>query len=196
VKRLHIFATLGTQNLVDVSQEAPSDEGVIAAVAAEAVTMPVAIIERNELRASQTSDWLGAAATLLGEEFPEAVSAVGLLVAGGELLTGKDLVAVCARKAVTVERHSLVRDATLVDHAVALGASLGKLLLVTRYADKLLVTWDEALVANRLLAYAAAETWLVPLLATELKLLHASAENVATSIAPSSEVVVMAISTI
>lgn len=57
-------------------------------------------------------------------------------------------------------------------YAIALGATLGKLLLVAGHTDKLVVPGDEALVTNGLLADAAAEALLMPLLSAELKLFH------------------------
>lgn len=57
-------------------------------------------------------------------------------------------------------------------HPIALHASLGVLLLVTWYADDLLVTWYKALVADWLLADLAAETLLMPLFSLILIFLH------------------------
>jgi len=91
---------------------------------------------------------------------------------------------------------SLVCDATLVDHPVALEASLGKVLLVAGHTHDLLVTRDETLVANGLLAHGAAEALLMPLLALVLELLHASLEDVGAAIAAGCKVVVMAVSAV
>lgn len=64
----------------------------------------------------RTSDGLGAADALLGEQVPEAVGAVRLVLARGELLPGQDLVTVGAGEALLVPGRALVRDAPLVDH--------------------------------------------------------------------------------
>ena len=57
-------------------------------------------------------------------------------------------------------------------HSVALHAALCILLLVARYADDFLVTWDETLVADGLEADLATEALLVPLLSLVLEFLH------------------------
>lgn len=158
--------------------------------------MPVALLKRDELGAAQTSDSLGALDAFLGKQFSEAVSTIGLILAGRELLSRQRLVAVSAGKAILVPWGALVRDPALVDHPLALEASLGKVLLVAWHTDDFLVAWDEALVPDGLLAHGAAETLLMPLLALVLKLLHTSLEDVGASIAAGSKVVVMAISAV
>lgn len=171
-------------------------ESGVTTVAAETVTMPMAVIKGDELRPAQTSDGLCAADALLGEDLAEAVCAVRLLIAGSELLPGEHLLTVCATEAVTVEGHALVGDTTLVDDPATFGASLSVLLFIALDADKFVLAGDKSLVANGHLAYRATEAFLVPLLATELKFLHSSPKDVPTAITSSSKVVVMAISTV
>jgi len=158
--------------------------------------VPVAFVKRDELRSSKSSDGLGASAALLGKEFSETVGAVRSLIARGELLASQDTAAVGAGEAIAMEGCSLVGDASLVDHPIALSTALGKLLLVAWDADKLVVTWDEALVADWLPACEADETFLMPLFAAEFELLHSRLEDVAAAIATRGEVVVMAISAV
>lgn len=158
--------------------------------------MPVSLLKRDELCAAQTSNGLGALNTFLGEEIPKAFGAVWLLLSAGKLLSGQGLVAVGASEAVLVPGGALVRDATLVNHPIAFQAALGKVLLIAWHTDDFLVTGDEALVADWLLAHGATETLLMPLLALVLKLLHSSPEDVGTSIAPGSKVVVVAVGTV
>lgn len=189
-------AALGTQDVLLVGQEALTDERDVTAVTAEAVRMPMAVVERDELRTAKSGDGLSTATTLLGKQLPEAVGAVGLVLTGGELLTSQHLLTVGALEAVAMEGGALIGDATLVDHAIAAVAALGELILVAGHANELGVTWDEALVADWLLADVAAEALLVPLLATELKLLHAGTEDVTASVTARSKVVVMAVSTV
>jgi len=176
-----------------VGEEATSDQRLVALIAAKAITVPVAVIERYKLCAAETSDWLGAAAAFLGEEFAEAVGTVRLVLARRKLLTSQDLLAVGAHETVPMERCALVCDPSFVDHPVALGTALGELLLVAGHADELLVARDEPLVADRLLTHAAAETLLVPLLPAELELLHAGPEDVGAAVAARREVVVVAV---
>lgn len=93
-------------------------------------------------------------------------------------------------------RRVLVCYAAFVYHSVALDASLSVVFFVAIHADDLLITWDETLVSNRLLADLAAEALLMPLLAFVLKLLHSCPEQSLTSVTSCSEVVVMAISAV
>jgi len=93
-------------------------------------------------------------------------------------------------------RGTLVRDSTLVDHPVALEATLCKVVLIAWDAHYLLVTRDKTLVPDRLLTHRATETLLMPLLALVLKLLHAGLEDVCAAITTCSKVVVMAVSAV
>lgn len=63
-----------------------------------------------------TGDRLGAGGAALGEELPEAVGAVGLVLPGGEPLPGQGLLAVCAGEALSVPRVVAVGHAALGDH--------------------------------------------------------------------------------
>lgn len=190
---LDVLTALGADDVLAAREEAATDEGHAALVAAEAIAVPVALVKRDEFGASQSSDGFGAPAALLGKEFSETVGAVGTFFARGELLAGQDAAAVGAGEAVAVEGCALVGDATLVNHSVALSTTLGELLLVAGHADELVVTWDEPLVSDWLPAGEADEALLVPLLAAELVLLHARLEHVAAAIAAGGEVVVVAV---
>lgn len=174
-------------------EEAASDQRRRALVALETVVVPVTVVERDELRRTQTGNWLRAANALLGELHREAVGAEWLLITRSELLSHQHLVASGARETLAVPRRSLVRYSTLVDHPVALDAALRILLLVTRHTDSLLVTWYEGLHADWLTADFAAETLLVKLFSFELVFLHPCSEDVRAGIAVQSEVVVMAV---
>ena len=63
-----------------------------------------------------TGDGLGASAALLGEQFPVAVRAVGLVVLGRELLLGQLLVTLGTSEALPVPGLVLVGHAPLVNH--------------------------------------------------------------------------------
>jgi hypothetical protein len=193
---LDALATVGAKDLISIGKESTSYEGTVATVASKAIAVPMTVIERDELGASKTSDGFGASDAFLGKEIAKAVSTVWLVVTGRELLSGQSTVAVGADKAVTVEWGTLVRDTSLVDHPITFSTPLGKLFLVAWYTDKLIVTRDEALVANGLLADIAAKAFFMPLLAAELKLLHSSTEDVTTSITSGSKVIVMALGTV
>ena len=57
-------------------------------------------------------------------------------------------------------------------HSVAFLAALGELILVAWHTDHLVISGDEALVADGLFAHHTAEAFFMPLLALVLKLLH------------------------
>lgn len=78
----------------------------------------MAIIEGDELGTSKSSNGTAASAALLGEQVPKAISTVGRIVTGGELLPGQNLVAVRAGEAITMERMRLVGNTSLVDDAI------------------------------------------------------------------------------
>ena len=58
-------------------------------------------------------------------------------------------------------------------HSVTLATALGILFLIAGHTHHILITGDEALVADGLVTHLAAEAFLMPLLALVLKLLHA-----------------------
>jgi len=92
-----------------------------------------------------------------------------------------------------VPRRVLVRNASLVDHSIALGASLCILLLIARYTNRLAVTWYESLRPYWLATNLAAKALLVILLAFEVILLHSSPEDALTGVTAQSEVLVMTV---
>lgn len=186
-------AAVGAEHLGAVGEKTAPDERRVAAVADETLAVPVTVVERNELRPSQSGDWFAAAAAFLGEEIAETFGAERLLIARRELLTGEHLVAVGTRETLAVPRCVLVRYPTFVDHPVALHASLSVLFLVALDTDDLLVARYETLVADRLQADLAAEALLMPLFAFVLILLHPGSKESAAAVAACREVVVMAV---
>lgn len=51
--------------------------------------MPVTVLERDETGTADSSDWLDTGGASLGEQFPETLGTVRLLVAAGEALPGQ-----------------------------------------------------------------------------------------------------------
>jgi len=188
-----ILSTGWAQDVFAVGQEALADQGNVTLVAVEAIAVPVALFKRDELRAANTSDWFRAATALLGEEIPVALGAIRMLFFGGKLKTCQFLLAVHADEALTMVGTVLVCYTTLVDDPIAGKAALGKLILIAGDADDIIILGDEAFAPDWLLAYQAAEAVLMPLLVLVLKLLHTGSEDLATTIASWSKVVVMAI---
>lgn len=81
----------------------------------EAVVVPVAVLERDELGAADAGDGLVAGEAAFREQLAEALGAVGLLVAAGEALAGQALLAVGAGEALPVPRLVLVGHAAAGD---------------------------------------------------------------------------------
>lgn len=77
---LHVLAALGAEDIALIGEKATAHQTGVAAVATEAVRVPVAIIKRDELGSAQSGDGAGAAAALLSEELAEAVGAVGCVI--------------------------------------------------------------------------------------------------------------------
>lgn len=73
-------AAVGTEDLGPVCQEATADQRDIAAVTDETFAVPVTVIERDELRTTQASDWLGTSAAFLGKQVSEAVGTIWFLI--------------------------------------------------------------------------------------------------------------------
>lgn len=78
--------------------------------------MPVAVLERDELGAADSGDGPAAGRAALGEQLPEAVSAVRLVVAAGEACACQARVAICAGEAFAMPRLVLVGHAATGDH--------------------------------------------------------------------------------
>lgn len=147
--------------------------------------MPVTIFKGNEASAANTSDGLRAGSAALSKELSEAFGTVGLLVLGGEPLTSKRLVTVGTSEALAMPRVVLVSHTARRDDLGAFNATSCKLLFVASGTVNVLFTRDERLCANRRLADAAAEAFLVPLPTLVLHLLGSSAENFATAVTSS-----------
>ena len=76
-----------------------------------------------------TCNWFTAGCAPLAEELPKAVSAVRLVVPGGEPLAGQGLLTVSAGEALPVPGVVPVGHSALGDHLAALNAFGGELFL-------------------------------------------------------------------
>lgn len=191
-----LLGTLGADDVISISDEPSSDQGCLARSADEAIIVPVAVFERDESSATDTCNGLGAGGAPLGEELAEAISTVGLLVAGREALPCQRRVAVGAREAFAVPRLVLVGHAATRDNLVALDAAGCEFLLVAGGAVDLLFTRDEALGSYGCLAHTAAEALLVPLACLVLHLLCAGSEDLAAAVAAGGELGVIAVAAV
>jgi len=191
-----LLRALGADDVVSISDEAPADQGSLAGGADEAVVVPVAVLEGDEAGPTNAGDGLDAGRAPLGEQLAEAVSAVRLLVAGGEALSRQRGVAVGAGEALPVPGLVLVGYTAGGDNLVALDAAGSKLLLVAGGAVDLLLARDEALGADCGLANDAAEALLMPLPGLVLHLLRAGTEDLAAAIAAGGELGVVAVAAV
>lgn len=121
------------------------------------------VFERDETGTADSGDWLDTGGASLGEQFPEALGTVRLLVAAGEALPGQGHLAVGAGEALTVPRFVLVGHTAAGDDLLALDATGCVLFLVASGAVDLLLTGDEGFGTDGGFADAAAEALLVPL---------------------------------
>ncbi len=105
-----------TDDVLAVGDEALAGHGHLAEGADEALRVPVAPLEADEPGAAGAGDGLGARRAALGEQVAEAGGAVGLVVAGGELLSGQLAVAMRAREALAVPGLVLECNSTRCHH--------------------------------------------------------------------------------
>jgi hypothetical protein len=134
--------------------------------------MPVTVIKRYEFSSSKSSDWFSTPTTLLGKQITETFSTVWLFFTRRELLTSKYFVTISTGKALAMPRSVLIRDATFINHAIALHAALRVLFFITLNAYNFLITWDKALIPNWLQANFATKALFMPLFTFVLVLLH------------------------
>lgn len=192
--RLHqlLLGALRTQDVGAVCDEALAHQGAFAHGTDEAVVVPVPVLEGDEAGATNACDGLGAGGASLGEELPEAVCAVGLVIPGGEALAGEGGAAVGAGEALPMPGLVLVGHTARGDDLVALDASCSELVLVAGGAVDLLVPRDEAFGSDGRLAHAAAEAFLVPLPGLVFHLLVACPEDLSAAVTARGELGVIA----
>lgn len=178
-----LLGALRADDVLAVRDEALPDHAGLAGAAGEAVVVPVPALERNEAGAADTCDRFAAGCAPLGEELPEAVGAVRLVVPRGEPLAGERFLAVGAGETFSVPWLVAVGHPSLGDHLIALDTLGGKFIFVTLGTVDVVLLWYEALGSNRILTGAADKTFLVPLAGLVLHLLHSSSENISTAIA-------------
>lgn len=78
-----------TDDVLFVGYETAANQRRFADGADEAIVVPVTVLERDETGTADSSDWLDTGGASLGEQFPETLGTVWLLVAAGEALSGQ-----------------------------------------------------------------------------------------------------------
>lgn len=188
-----IAATLWAQDVSFVHKETFADHRRLAFVTYKTVAVPVTILKRDELRSSKTSDGFRTSAALLGEQLSVTLGTIWLIILGCELLFGQLLATLGAGETFPMPGLILVGHTTFVNYPITFTTLLGKLILVARYANRLVFPRDETLVSDWLLADHAHKALLMPLFSLVFKLLHPSSEWFPTPIAASSEVFIVTI---
>lgn len=82
------LCALGAENVRAVGDESLSNQRRGALGTDEAVVVPVAILERDELGAADACDRFGARVASLSEQVAIAVGAIGFIIFAGEPLSG------------------------------------------------------------------------------------------------------------
>lgn len=82
-----VLATVGTQDVITLCEEAASHQRKGAFLAVKAVVVPLPVLKADVLGATESTDGMGAPCTLLGMQDAEAVEAVGGIIPGCEALT-------------------------------------------------------------------------------------------------------------
>lgn len=165
-----VLSTVRTEDVISLCEEASPHQGQGALLTVKAVVVPLAFLKRDILCATQTTNGVGAASTLLGIQFTEAGQAVWKLVPRCEALPRELLLASCAHKALLVPGLLPVSNASCGDRLFALHALQGVLLLIAGHAEVLALLGYEALGPNGLLAALTGEARLVPAAALILHL--------------------------
>lgn len=187
-----LLGALRADDVLPIGDESLTDHAGLACPASEAVIVPMATFERDESGTADTCDGFAARGTTFGEQFPEAVSAVRLVVPGSKPLAGEGFLAVGASETLSMPGLVSVSNASLSDNLVALDAFGGKLVLVTLGAVNVVFLWDETFSSDWIFAGAANETFLMPLSSLVLHLLHACSENIPAAVAASCKLGVVA----
>lgn len=154
------------------------------------------IFEGDEFGSTNSSNRSIASEATFGEKFTKAFGTVWFFVTAGESFSSQAFLAVCAGEALTMPGLVLVGYAAAGDHLVTLDAPSSVLVLVALSAVDFLFTGDETLGTNGNFAYTTAETFLVPLPGFVFHLLRSSSKDFVASVAPGSELLIVAASTV
>lgn len=109
------FGAIGTDDVLLIGDESATNQARSAVGAEEAIVVPVTVLERDELGASDTGDWFAAGRASFGKQLAEAFGAVRLVVARCEAFAGQRFRAVSAGEALPVPWFVLVGYAAAGD---------------------------------------------------------------------------------
>lgn len=158
--------------------------------------MPVTILERDESSTADSSNRFDAGSTPLGEQLSETIATVRFFISRRETLSGQRSAAVAACETFPVPWFIFVRYATASNYLVTFDTASRELFLVASGAVHFLIPGYKTLCADGRFAYNTAETFLVPLSGLVFHFFRSCTEYISASIAPSSELSVVAVSAI
>lgn len=156
----------------------------------------MSIFEGDEFGTPNTSDRFVASKTSFGEELSKAFSAIGLFFTTCETFSCETLGTMGTSEAFPMPWFILVGHTTTSYDLIAFDAPCGEFLFVTFRAIDFLLSWYEALSSNRNLAYAAAETFLMPLPGFVFHFLGSGPKYFVATIASRSKLIVIATTTV
>jgi len=177
-----LLRALRADDVLPICDEPLTHHAALAGGADEAVVVPVTTLERNETGSTNPCDRLAAGGAPLGEQLPEAVSAVRLVITRGEPLSCQGLLAVRAGEALPVPGVVTVGHPSLGDYLATLDTLGGKLLFIALRAVYVVLLGYEGLGTDGVLAGAAHEALLVPLPGLVFHLLHPCFKHVSTAV--------------
>jgi len=177
-----LLRALRADDVLPICDEPLTHHAALAGGADEAVVVPVTTLERNETGSTNPCDWLAAGGAPLGEQLPEAVGAVRLVITRGEPLSCQGLLAVRASEALPVPGVVTVGHPSLGDYLATLDTLGGKLLFIALRAVDVVLLGYEGLGTDGVLAGAAHEALLVPLPGLVFHLLHPCFKHVSTAV--------------
>lgn len=180
---LQFFCAVGAVDVITTDDKALVGQREAALLAVEAVLMPgVALIVDHICAVTKTCDWVLAAMAFLGHISLVAVDAVHMVVMRREASSCERLTAGGAHKTLGVPRLVLVADPSRGDGLLAVKALLSKFLVVARSAVDVVPFGQEALRADRLLAFKAGEALLMPHFVLVLHILGSWHDHLVTAL--------------
>lgn len=169
----HVPATVRAQDVIFIGEEASPHQGQAALFAVKAIVVPLTLLKRYVLTATQTTYGVGAVGTLLCKQVAKAVETVGKVVSRCETLSCQLLFASNAHKALLMPRLISVVHPSCGDGLLAVCTLKGKLLLIAGQAVVVPLLLHKAPGADGLLAAVTAEAVLMPTVAFVLHLFGA-----------------------
>jgi len=144
------FATVGTENVLLLSEKTSTDERTSTTLTHETVVVPVSIFEGNVARTTDTSNWFTTCITFLREKTSETICTIRLFVAGCKSLASQGTLTICTCKTFAMPWLVFVGYTTLGNHFFTTSALRREMIFIARNAIALLIFGNKTFDANRL----------------------------------------------